>query len=174
MDELSGFEYNYLVFSTPQSLNSDKIIEKIKNQKQEAVYLQVLDPKFLISDKQIVAALFHTKRAFHNNKNIARDFSTEFIVRLAGKRQISSSIDLLGIKDSSTEIMIIAFGNEQNQVEREFNLFLDTISENILDDKQKKLPILELKELAEYYGCEEKLEIIEKKALEIIATVEIL
>lgn len=174
MNKLGGFEYNYSVFSVSQSINSDEVIKLIRNQKGGIVHFQVLNPTFLVSDKQIVSALFHTERAFQNNKNIARDFSTEFLVRLAGKRQISNAIDFIGIKDSCTDIMIIAFGKQKIQVEQEFNSFLDIISEVIEIKKQKKLPLLELKDLALHYKCEENLEVIEKKALEMIATVEIL
>jgi tRNA threonylcarbamoyladenosine modification (KEOPS) complex Cgi121 subunit len=174
MNKLGGFEYNYSVFSTSKSYNSDKVIILIREQKHETVYLQVLDPTFLVSDKQIISALFQTERAFLNKKNISRDFSTEFLVRIAGKRQISSAIESLGIGESSTDIMLIAFGQNKELVNQTFHTFLDVISENIEIDKQKNLPLLGLKDLALHYDCEENIDIIEKKALELIATIEIL
>ena len=174
MNELSSFKYNYSVFSISQPFKSDDVIDIIKNYKHDSVYLQILDPTNLVGDKQIKSALFQAERAFKNKKNIARDYSTEFLVRLAGKRQISNAIELLGIKDTCENIMFIAFGIQTEDVEQEFSSFLDSISARIDLKDQKKLPISNIEDLALYYKCEENLETIEKKAIELIATVEIL
>lgn len=174
MSNLGSFEYQYSVFSTSQPFNSGTVIELIKRQKKDNVHLQILDPTFIVSEKQIIAALYHTKKAFQRENNIARDFTTEFLLRLSGKRQISNAINFLGIKDSCINIMIIAFGEKKEEIEYEFDVILETISKNIDLQTKKKLPITSLKKLALHYKCEENLIIIEKKAFETMAAVEIL
>ena len=174
MNNLGSFEYQYSVFSTSQPFNSKTVIELIKKQKKDNVHLQILDPTFIVSEKQIIAALYHTKKAFQRENNIARDFTTEFLLRLSGKRQISNAINFLGIKDSCINIMIIAFGEKKEEIEYEFDIILETISKNINLQTKKKLPIESLEKLALHYKCEENLEIIEKKAFETMAFVEIL
>ena len=174
MNNLGSFEYQYSVFSTSQPFNSKTVIELIKKQKKDNVHLQILDPTFIVSEKQIIAALYHTKKAFQRENNIARDFTTEFLLRLSGKRQISNAINFLGIKDSCINIMIIAFGEKKEEIEYEFDIILETISKNINLQTKKKLPIASLEKLALHYKCEENLEIIEKKAFETMAFVEIL
>ncbi len=174
MSNLGSFEYQYSVFSTSQPFNSETVIELIRRQKKDDVHLQILDPTFIVSEKQIIAALYHTKKAFQRENNIARDFTTEFLLRLSGKRQISNAINFLGIKDSCTNIMVIAFGEKKEEIEYEFDVILKTISKNIDLQTKKKLPITSLKELSIYYKCEENLQTLEKKALETMAAVEIL
>ncbi|MCE7747460.1 MAG: hypothetical protein GPJ51_03620 [Candidatus Heimdallarchaeota archaeon] len=174
MNNLGSFEYQYSVFSTSQPFNSKTVIELIKKQKKDNVHLQILDPTFIVSEKQIIAALYHTKKAFQRENNIARDFTTEFLLRLSGKRQISNAINFLGIKDSCINIMIIAFGEKKEEIEYEFDIILETISKNINLQTKKKFPIASLEKLALHYKCEENLEIIEKKAFETMAFVEIL
>jgi len=174
MSNLGSFEYQYSVFSTSQPFNSETVIELIRRQKKDNVHLQTLDPTFIVSEKQIIAALYHTKKAFQRENNIARDFTTEFLLRLSGKRQISNAINFLGIKDSCSNIMIIAFGEKKEETKHEFDVILEKISKNIDMQTKKKLPIMSLKELALHYKCEENLIIIEKKALETMAAIEIL
>jgi len=174
MNNLGSFEYQYSVFSTSQPFNSETVVEIFKSQKKDNVHLQILDPTFIVSEKQIIAALYHTKKAFQRENNIARDFTTEFLLRLSGKRQISNAINFLGIKDSCINILIIAFGEKKEEIEYEFDVILETISKNIDLQIKKKLPITSLKKLALHYKCEENLKILEKKALETMAAIEIL
>ncbi len=174
MNNLGSFEYQYSVFSTSQPFNSETVVEIFKSQKKDNVHLQILDPTFIVSEKQIIAALYHTKKAFQRGNNIARDFTTEFLLRLSGKRQISNAINFLGIKDSCINILIIAFGEKKEEIEYEFDVILETISKNIDLQIKKKLPITSLKKLALHYKCEENLKILEKKALETMAAIEIL
>ncbi|MHA1116158.1 MAG: hypothetical protein ACTSPJ_08280, partial [Candidatus Heimdallarchaeaceae archaeon] len=53
------FSFSYLIYQLPKIYSIEKIIELIKtyNLKNKSVTLQVLDPKYIISKKQLEIAI---------------------------------------------------------------------------------------------------------------------
>ncbi|MCG3226783.1 MAG: hypothetical protein H7645_07680 [Candidatus Heimdallarchaeota archaeon] len=168
-----GEVFYFRIFRKTASLDIDLLFDFLRERSSAETVLQILDPTLLISVKQLQSAIYHTEKSFENKRNIARTKANELLIRLAGKRQISNALKLLGIKDSSQYLLIIAFGakfeNNKKELEKVVEQF--GISE---DEAENILPISKLKVLSSYYECQENLQEIEKKALEKIAFVEVL
>ncbi len=168
-----GEDFYFRIFRKSTSLDIDLLFDFLREGSSTEVVIQILDPTLLISVKQLQSAIYHTEKSFENKRNIARTKANELLIRLAGKRQISNALNLLGIKDSSQYLLVIAFGAtlENNKKELEKLVEQFGISE---DEEENTLPISKLKVLSSYYECQEDLLEIEKRALEKIAFVEVL
>ena len=168
-----GEDFYFRIFRKSTSLDIDLLFDFLRERSSTEVVIQILDPTLLISVKQLQSAIYHTEKSFENKRNIARTKANELLIRLAGKRQISNALNLLGIKDSSQYLLVIAFGAtlENNKKELEKLVEQFGISE---DEEENTLPISKLKVLSSYYECQEDLLEIEKRALEKIAFVEVL
>ncbi|MHA1200761.1 MAG: KEOPS complex subunit Cgi121, partial [Candidatus Heimdallarchaeaceae archaeon] len=170
MHNEEAISFHYQAFFSPKDMNIDEFLENLKLKQNEKVQLQLIDPTSIVSEKHLLISIYHTLRAFEQNRNIARDQATEFLLRVSGKKQISSALELFGIKLTSNIIMVVSFGgsSDENKEAIEKFLSISKISEeNILE---LKFPLISIKELSQRYECEEDILIIEKRVLEEIAS----
>ena len=105
------FSFSYLIYQCPKTCPIERIIELIRthNLKNKSVTLQVLNPKYIISKRQLEITIYQTIVAFHSNENIARDKGTELLLRLSGYRQIKKALKVFGIEEQSNYVMFIGF-----------------------------------------------------------------
>jgi len=164
---------SYRIFSPPSEFNLEELVEKIKSTNSSSI-IQIIDPRWVVSNRQLKVAVYHTLKAFETKRNIARDVATEFLIRLSGKRQISSAVELFGINKESLYFLVLAFGGLDKENQQSLASFVK--ESKILIDKEVKqsLPLTEKKELSKFYECKEDIEEIEKKALENMAMIEAL
>jgi tRNA threonylcarbamoyladenosine modification (KEOPS) complex Cgi121 subunit len=59
----------------------------------------------------ILSAYEHASRAFDEGRNSSRTITTEVLLYASGERQISESIEKMGIKDGTTEFCIVLLGD---------------------------------------------------------------
>ena len=174
MSEDRKDEFFYRIFTLPKDVDIDLIISALKSHNRKKVTLQILNPDFIVSNRHIHAAIYSANKAIETGRNIARERANEFLLRLSGKRQITSALDIFGISEKSKHILIIAFGGEEKENETEINKFLELSDISEKDEIKKPIPITDLNTLCQYYQIDGNLEEIEKKAIENIAVVEIL
>lgn len=168
MDNEKQF-HHYQAFLTFRNMDIDSLLAKTRQKQNKQVHLQLLDPTLIVSRKQIEIAIYHALKAFDQNRNIARDQATEFLIRIAAKKQISSALELFGIKENSDYILVISFGGSPDENREEIEHFLKQTNipqENVVDFQ---FPHLSVRELSQKYNCEEDIAIIEKKVLENMA-----
>ena len=166
--------YHYQAFFSHQDLNIDKLIEIARANQNTNVHLQLIDPTLIVSKKQIMIAIYHTLKAFENKRNTARTEATEFLLRISGKNQISSALELFGIKEESKSILLITFGGDLQENKKEVENFLNAANIPNENKFQIKFPLLSIKELSAIYNCEEDIEIIRKTVYENMAALSIL
>ncbi len=163
----------YRVYSPPSSYNLEELVENTKSKKTTPTILQIIDPKWIVSEKHLNVAVYHTMKAFETKRNIARDEATEFLIRLSGKRQINNALELFGIKKESSHLLLLAFGGLSDENKQNLESFVK--ESKILIDKEvtSSFPLTEIEELSRFYECQEELKEIEKKALENMAKIEV-
>ncbi|MHA1953011.1 MAG: KEOPS complex subunit Cgi121 [Candidatus Heimdallarchaeaceae archaeon] len=168
-----GEDFYFRIFRKSASLDIDLLFDFLRERISTETVLQILDPTLLVSEKQLQSAIYHTEKSFENKRNIARTKGNELLIRLAGKRQISNALKLLGIKESSQYLLIIVFGAKLETNKKELDKLVEQFG--IREEQLKNtIPISSLKVLSSYYECQEDLQEIEKRALEKIASVEVL
>ena len=166
--------FTYNIYLLPSSFDLDQLIERSKTREKSQVTLQVIDPTWITSEKHISVAIYHTQKAFDEERNFARDLATEFLIRVSGQRQIKNAIKQFGVQEKSKQILVVAFGGtkaENEDVELEFTRNINFKIESM--DKET-LPLSDIKKLSEFYNCKENLQDIERAALEKMAVIEIL
>ena len=168
------YNFHYQIFSPPHPIDVDDYLEKIKLRQNKEIHLQIINPKFIVSEKQVLVSIYHTFKAFKQNRNKARDIATEFLLRISGQKQISNALEIYGITETSEMVMVIAFGGKKEENKLEVENFVHQL--NLSNDKliEIKFPILSIKELSLKHQCEEDVQVIEKRVLEEIATLTIL
>jgi len=171
-EDIKNFHYQAF-FSLPNT-NIDEYLQKIRLRNHKHVNLQLVDPSFIVSRKHIEIAIYHTQKNFKQGNNIAKDKSTEFLLRISGKKQISSALELFGIKENSKIVLLIAFGGSSSQNIEAVNSCINEI--NIPDDKlvEIEFPLLSKLELSKHYQCTMDIDDLEKCVFERIAMLAVL
>ncbi|MEE9223817.1 MAG: KEOPS complex subunit Cgi121 [Thermoplasmata archaeon] len=85
----------------------DKVNQFCKERDCEA---QMMDAGLVFGTTHILSAFDHAQRAFDEGRNSSRTLATEVLLYASGERQISESIEKMGIKDGTTEFCIILLG----------------------------------------------------------------
>jgi len=170
-DSMDSFIYS--IYLLPNSFNLDQLIEKSKTRKLPKITLQVLDPTWIVSKKHISAAIYHTQKAFDEERNFARDKATEFLIRISGQKQIKNALKQFGVRENSKQILVVAFGGSKEENENEELDFIKNIDFKIESIDKESLPISDIRKLSNFYKSEESLQNVEKAALEKMAAIEI-
>ena len=172
MERDDSFTYN--IYLLPHSFDLDHLIEISKTRKKSHVTLQVIDPTWITSEKHISVSIYHTQKAFDEERNFARERSTEFLIRLSGQRQIKNALKQFGVNDNSKHILVVVFGGTKEENKIEEKEFTRKIIFKIEAIDNKSLPISDIKKLSDFYNCKENFQDIEKAALEKMAAIETL
>lgn len=86
--------------------------------------VQLMDARAVAGREHAIHGAIHALKAFERGQNISSDMGIEICLRVAGMRQISRAIELLGIKEGEMEIcaVLVDCGDEVIK-------FLDSIFE---------------------------------------------
>ncbi len=104
------------------NINSlDSLLKKLSsaNSSPNTVF-QLVSLSPLISKRQVLAAMEHACSAFDSKTAISSRLEFELLLRLAGKRQIKESLELLSLKEEAEqEAVLIGIGLDKKQLEKE-------------------------------------------------------
>ncbi len=173
-DMITKENYSYIILKFKHERFALSLVEHIKRSNEDSFSLQLIEANHLVSTTQVESAVFHTLRAFKRKKNITRDCGTEFLLRVSGKKQIGTALDSFGVTNTTTHCLLIAIGGEKEKREKELLRQLHNTCVDTDYDKVEHLPIASLPSLKRFYNCDLDLEEIEKKALEMIASIDVL
>lgn len=171
MDNPSDVKYSYKICRKSPRLSIDNLFELIKENQNDFISIQVIDPTWIVSKKHLQAAVYHTLKAFKNGRNIARGSETELLIRLSGFSQIKKAVKAFGINDQTNTLLFIAFGGTCKENESILERFFSNTDLEQIENTE--LPLTDIQKLLEYYGYEKDSILLEKEVLEKIATVEI-
>lgn len=167
-------EFSLKLYEIKSDFEISKFLKKIEKRENNQIKIQCLDPKLLVSRKQILAALYHTAKAFEIKKSIARDEKAEFLLRLSGQHQIRKALTDYGVSKTSRFLILIAFGGVGVSKDEEIESFVNDFKNSLSEIKDFHLPISPLKNLCEIFQCEENFEDLEKTVLERMASIDII
>jgi len=69
--------------------------------------LQLIDARAVAGSGHALHGTIHALRAFERDQNISSDHGIEICLRIAGTRQISRALELLGLREGEMEICAI-------------------------------------------------------------------
>ena len=171
MDNPSDITCSYKMCRKSLRLSTEDLFDLIKKNQDDSIFIQVIDPTWIVSIKHLQAAVHHTLKAFKNSRNIARSSETELFLRLSGYRQIKNAIKAFGIDNQTKTLLLIAFGGTSKENETILEQFFSKT--DLEQEENVELPLTDTQKLLTYYGCEKDPSLLEKKVLEKIALMEI-
>ncbi|MCQ8904609.1 MAG: KEOPS complex subunit Cgi121 [Methanothermobacter sp.] len=86
--------------------------------------VQLMDARAVAGREHAIHGAIHALKAFERGQNISTDMGIEICLRIAGMRQISRALELLGIMEGEMEICAVLVDCEDEEVK-----FLDSIFE---------------------------------------------
>jgi tRNA threonylcarbamoyladenosine modification (KEOPS) complex Cgi121 subunit len=82
--------------------------------------LQVVRADRVVSWDHVASAAWHAARAFAEGRNHADRLDVEFVRYLAGRRQIRTALDVVGVPDGGGAAVVCGFGDKGDDAVRYF------------------------------------------------------
>ncbi len=67
--------------------------------------IQIFDNRYIWGYRHLYSAIWHAQNALKNNRMIAKTLSMEVLLYTAGQRQIKKAIELLGVKETTLDVV---------------------------------------------------------------------
>ncbi|MBN1160201.1 MAG: hypothetical protein JXA43_03150 [Candidatus Diapherotrites archaeon] len=129
----------------------DSLLDWMKENVRDRV-LQVLNAEHIVSVSQIEFAFMEALDAMQEKNNIANSLNNEFLLRLAGVRQVDKAIANFGIKKGKNKAIIVVSGNDCKKVMEELiSKFYFIVDDFVLDIDDKRF-----NSLKKFYQIEDK------------------
>lgn len=87
-------------------------------EKQE--HTQLVNAKYALCETLVLHSVEQALKAFRNRENISNKESLEFLLRLAGERQINKALALLGVKKGVKSYVFVSWESRAGTVYRDF------------------------------------------------------
>ncbi|MBY9000287.1 MAG: hypothetical protein KGD64_05190 [Candidatus Heimdallarchaeota archaeon] len=171
MDNPNDVAFNFKLFKKSPELTANDLIEIIKQKQTFDISVQILNPSWIVSERHLQIAVYHTLQAFNHKTNIAKGRETELLIRISGFRQIKNAAKDFGIDDKLETLLLVAFGGTFKENELKVQQILSEAG--LLQIENVSLPITADVDLCKYYGIDDKSKLLEKEVIEKMATVEI-
>ena len=84
----------------------DSVLDWMKENVNDRV-LQVLNAEHIVSVEQIEFAFMEALDAMQEKNNISNNLNNEFLLRLAGVRQVDKAIANFGVKQGKNKVVIV-------------------------------------------------------------------
>jgi tRNA threonylcarbamoyladenosine modification (KEOPS) complex Cgi121 subunit len=94
----------------------DGLLRVIDSERPENVCVQVFDADFIASWQHVFFAVVNALTAFQNGENISKSLSMETMLYASGCNQIKKATELVGIKSSSANLVVLAVGHDSDVV----------------------------------------------------------
>jgi KEOPS complex subunit Cgi121 len=159
-----------LGFSNVQIPDTNMFLENFRKQHKNAP-IQFFDANHIASNQHLYFAAVNALDAFEKKANISNNLAVEALLYASAQRQITKAVELLGLKQDSTELAALVLTDDPKKTEEYMELVTRIVPGTRDDDvleltEQKMVVIKELFEISET-EFEAKLENkgLEKQAL---------
>ncbi len=131
-----------------------EILDKINNEER---VVQLIDANAVASLHHLISAILRTERAFLSKRNISHKKHVELLLRLCGTRQISNAIEIAGLKNNITNILLVCYGKDaQLYFESIIKMIDGDFNDNIfLIDENKRQFLIKIYNLRPNISSEE-------------------
>jgi tRNA threonylcarbamoyladenosine modification (KEOPS) complex Cgi121 subunit len=107
------------------------------------VTVQLFDATYVAGWQHLFFAALNALKAFRNGTNISNSLAVECLLYASAQTQIRVALDVMGIKETSSEVAILVVGSEAGSVKRSLmetlKLLHGVLVDDVLDLSDKKL-----------------------------------
>jgi len=112
-------------------------------EKLGAVTVQFFDAKLIAGWEHLYFATLNALKAFKNKTNISKNLAVECLLYASARRQIKVALDLIGIRQDSSQIAVLVVAHEKNITEKSLAKVTTLISgkhdNSVLDLSNEKI-----------------------------------
>jgi len=105
------------------------------------VEIIIMDPMHVFGQDHIISAMNHAKRSFVNGTNRSKTIITEFLLYMAGERQISKALDKMRPKTNVHSFVIVFPDDVDDDVLNGIGM---ERNDNVIDGSEEKAKIMNL------------------------------
>lgn len=108
----------YLAITAYKNVKIENVEEFIQKARKEAgnVTIQFFDAKYVAGYEHLYFAALNALTAFKNGLNISKNLAVEILLYAAAERQIRNALELLGIKENTASIAVIALAESKDEI----------------------------------------------------------
>ena len=135
--------------------------------KTEGVSVQFFNANLIAGPEHLYFAALNALKAFESNLNISNSLAVETLLYASAQRQIRKAVELLGIKDESSEVAVLVLAETEDKVRETLEVISEFI-QGIPDDDVTELSDEKIETIRELFGISDlELEAkLEKKGFE--------
>ena len=97
------------------------------NAKKGYVTVQLFDAKNVAGSQHLYFAAVNALNAFGKQINISNNLEVEALLYASAQRQITKAVEMLGLKNDTSEIAALIFTKNDSQKERDTQLVIDLV-----------------------------------------------
>jgi len=146
--------------------NVERFLDNVRK-KTENVSVQFFNAKLIAGPEHLYFAALNALKAFESNLNISNSLAVETLLYASAQRQIRKAVELLGIKDESSEVAVLVLAETEDKVRETLEVISEFI-QGIPDDDVTELSDEKIETIRELFGISDlELEAkLEKKGFE--------
>ena len=95
-----------------KNINYDELRQRLERESSD-VMIQLLDSNLILGYDHILFAVLNALKGKKNNKMICENLPMEILVYASAQRQIDKSIEMLGVRKTSHQIVLIALSKNE-------------------------------------------------------------
>lgn len=118
----------------------EEFFNMVRREKPSNVEIQFFDARFVATWQHLYFAALNALTAFKNKRNISKSLAMETMLYASAQHQIRKATEILGVKPTTSEMAVLAIGEEPEAVESA----LQTVSKYV--NAQQNFTVLELSE----------------------------
>jgi len=130
--KLEGFNRYVAIagFRNVKIKDVNSFLERVLREVREA-HVQFFDAKQIASQQHLFFAVLNALRAFEEKLNISSSLAVEALLYASAQRQIRKAVDMLGIKQDSSQVAVLVIAETMQGV----NAALETVSGLVSGDR---------------------------------------
>ena len=101
-------------FRNVQIENINAFLERVRKE-NIGVAVQFFDAKLVTGSQHLYFAALHALNAFEKNVNISNNLAVEALLYASAQRQIKKAVEMLGIKQDSSEVAVLIIPENLNK-----------------------------------------------------------
>ena len=107
--------------------NVDNFLKNVKTSIYPAI-VQIIDATRVAGEAHLFFAFLNAQKSFEDGRAISENLEMETLLFASGNKQISRAIEMLGLKPQTSDIAVIVFVLDKNEVKNVENKLIKVVS----------------------------------------------
>jgi len=140
-------------YYTLKKIKFKKLLEEVKKIEENTCSIVAINSDYVISLINVIVAIQYALRAFKRNKNISRMFPIEVLLYLAGRREISTTLEYFSSNKIIEDVIIAIICKNKDNIETMKNKLIEKFR---LKESEIPINVEKIKRIREFYNITNK------------------